>query len=192
MDVFKIAQTYLSTGKYSSVEGIWFCEDRSQVRARSALWYKLFLKWSGNNDQAALMTAMLGELANNSFDHNLGLWTGAPGCLIGLSMEKKTILICVADRGQGIISSLRKHLPSKTTDHEVMRKAFEERISGRAPEHRGNGLKFVQNGIDGRGQKLFCASGNTFYKKGTSAYNFILQGFKNSPGTFSAIEWNLP
>ena len=71
-----------------------------------------------------------------------------------------------------------------------MRMAFEERISGRAPEQRGNGLKFVRKGIDGEKQRLFCLSGDAIYKKGNFTFDFDLKALEDAPGTLSAVEWD--
>ena len=191
MDPFFSAQSYLTSGRFTPVENVWFFEDRNQLRGRLPGWYKQMESWTGNENQAALLSSLLGELANNAFDHNLGMWTGPPGCLVGLSIRSKTICVSVADRGQGIISSLRKQLPAGTSPDEVMRIAFEERVSGRAPEQRGNGLKFVRNGVDGRRQRLYCFSGNTVYGKGNLIFKINRKSLENSPGTLSVIEWDL-
>ena len=43
-------------------------------------------------------------------------------------------------------------------------RAFNERISGRAPEQRGNGLKFVLNSVREKNWKLYFQSGNAVCK----------------------------
>ncbi len=161
------------------------------MKARLPQWYKVLQSWTADSNQTSLLTAILGELANNCFDHNLGQWVDRPGCLVGLSNQQNLIQIVVADRGQGIVSSLGKQLPAGTADGEVMSAAFEKRISGRAPEQRGNGLKFVVEAMAER-NRLFCFSGNTTYRKGAFAFNFDLKALAKAPGTLSAIEWGLP
>ncbi len=193
MDILGVVENFMVTGqlKVDTKESLWFCEDRSQVKGRLPHWYKLLETWTKDQNQAALISAILGELANNSFDHNLGRWTDVPGCLVGLSIQSETILLLVADRGQGIISSLSKQLPEKTSYEEAMRVAFEERISGRAPEQRGNGLKFVKGAMDGNKRRLYCFSTNTVYKYGDLSFEIKQNLLKNSPGTLTIVEWNL-
>ncbi len=193
MDLIKKVERFIITGETvgDQKEGLWFCEDRGQVKGRLPHWFKLLEAWTRDNNQASLISAILGELANNSFDHNLGKWKDTPGCMIGLSIQSKVILLVAADRGQGIISSLGKQLPEKTTPKEVMRVAFEERISGRAPEQRGNGLKFIREEMDGQHHRLFCLSANTIYQKGELSFDLNLKALKKAPGTLSVIEWSL-
>ena len=53
--------------------------------------------------------------------------------------------IVLADRGQGILTTLKRVRPELINSSEAMRLAFTETISGRYPETRGNGLKFVRS-----------------------------------------------
>lgn len=48
---------------------------------------------------SALLTAVAGEIGNNSFDHNLGHWRDQPGCYFAFTLEAPTLLVWVADRG---------------------------------------------------------------------------------------------
>ena len=50
----------------------------------------------------------------------------------------------MADRGLGILSTLKRVRPDLISDSRALEVAFTEIISGRAPESRGNGLKFVR------------------------------------------------
>ncbi len=191
MAIFEAAELFLTTGRQTQTEdALWYCEDRGQVKGRQPNWYKLLSAWTREPNQAALLLAIIGELANNSFDHNLGVWKDYPGCLVGLYFQAKTIEIVVADRGQGIVSSLANQLPKNTESTEILRVAFEERISGRAPERRGNGLKFVCEKIDGMSRRLFCFSGNASYARGRLRYSFS-SSLKDMPGTLTAIEWDI-
>ena len=52
--------------------------------------------------------------------------------------------MAIADRGQGVLTTLRKVRPDLKDDQDAVKMAFTEIISGRAPESRGNGLKFVR------------------------------------------------
>lgn len=89
-----------------------------------------------------LIVAVTGEIGNNSFDHNIGNWPDIPGVFFGYDISKKQVVL--ADRGQGILKTLKRVRPSLDSDEEALKVAFTEVLSGRAPESRGNGLKFVK------------------------------------------------
>ena len=57
-------------------------------------------------------------------------------------MRKRYIVL--ADRGLGILETLKQVRPTLKTHIEAVNVAFTEILSGRAPEKRGNGLKFVR------------------------------------------------
>ena len=92
-----------------------------------------------------LIVAIVGEIGNNSFDHNLGNWPDIPGEFFGYDINKRRVVL--ADRGQGVLTTLRRVRPALETHTEALKVAFSEVISGRAPENRGNGLKFVRKVI---------------------------------------------
>ena len=50
----------------------------------------------------------------------------------------------MADRGQGILTTLKRIRPELTDASQALKVAFTETVSGRFPEARGNGLKFVR------------------------------------------------
>lgn len=93
----------------------------------------------------SLLTAVTGEIGNNSFDHNLGNWPDIPGIFYAYDQNLRRIFL--GDRGQGILTTLRRVKPQLQNANEALRVAFTETISGRQPESRGNGLKFVRSVI---------------------------------------------
>jgi len=93
----------------------------------------------------SLIVAVTGEIGNNSFDHNLGNWPDVVGIFFGYDLKRRNIVL--ADRGIGILASLQRVRPSLASHQDALRVAFTERITGRAPESRGNGLKFVRKVI---------------------------------------------
>ena len=105
-----------------------------------------------------LESAIIGEIGNNSFDHNFGFTTAYPGGVYCNTqyMQKYTLL---ADYGRGIRQSLLSVLPSISTDLEAVEIAFTKRVSGRSPEQRGNGLKFVSEAIEQNSWHLYFHSG---------------------------------
>lgn len=97
---------------------------------------------------AALLTSIAGELVSNCFDHNLGTWRDIPGCWFEYRIAGKTPHAFIADRGQGVLGSLRHVRPALADHREALILAFTAKLSGRAPEKRGNGLKFVLRSLN--------------------------------------------
>ena len=105
-----------------------------------------------------LVVAMAGEIGNNSFDHNLGNWPDVPGIFFGYDIQKRVAVL--ADRGRGVLMTLKRIRPELNTDKEALRVAFTEIVSGRAPESRGNGLKFVRKVVAENPIGLLFQTGN--------------------------------
>jgi hypothetical protein len=68
----------------------------------------------------------------------------------------------LADRGQGILSTLKHVRPELYSSAEAMKVAFTETISSRQTEARGNGLKFVKSVIINNPLSLDFQTGNAF------------------------------
>lgn len=116
-----------------------------------------------SNDTLALTEAVLSEIGNNAFDHNIGNWRDDPGVFFGSDMSDRFLYV-IADRGQGMRATLSRVRPAIATDSEALKIAFTQRISGRAPERRGNGLKFVRHVLLNDGLDLWFASGSASYQ----------------------------
>ena len=114
-------------------------------------------------DRLHLFEAVLSEIGNNAFDHNIGNWREIPGVFFGAETGKKPLFV-IADRGQGVRTTLSRVRPDLTTDADALRVAFTERISGRAPERRGNGLKFVRRVLLNDGLDCWYGSGSAVYE----------------------------
>lgn len=97
----------------------------------------------GSLNTVSLITAVAGEIGNNSFDHNLGNWPDISGIYFAYSVRNRKVVL--ADRGQGILATLQRVRAELTNSEDAMRVAFTETLSGRYPENRGNGLKFVRS-----------------------------------------------
>ena len=93
-------------------------------------------------DIVSLLVQMTGEIGDNSFAHNGANWPDVPGIFFAYDTNKRVIVL--ADRGQGVRSTLRRVRPELETDSDALRVAFTEIVSGRSPEKRGNGLKVVR------------------------------------------------
>ena len=118
-----------------------YCQTRDVFQARlERLQHTLVGKVS--ESAISLLSAVAGEIGNNSFDHNLGNWPDVTGIYFSYDMRNKNVVL--ADRGQGILTTLKRVRPELTRASDALRVAFTETVSGRFPEARGNGLKFVR------------------------------------------------
>lgn len=106
----------------------------------------------------SLIGLVAGEIGINSYDHNIGNWPDLPGTFFGYDFDEGVIVL--ADRGQGILTTLKRAKPELNNDKEALRVAFSEIVSGRAPESRGNGLKLVREVIGKNPMGLMFQSGN--------------------------------
>lgn len=171
------------------------CGTRDFFQARLDTMYRELIARSVDDSEAALLTAVTGEIGNNCYDHNLGQWRDIHGCWFQHGLEGKTCWVIIADRGQGILSSLKRVLPTLQSDQEALEIAFQRQISGRSPERRGNGLKFVRSIINGNSSRgLFSRSGGgslTLGKLGDDARSGINSSV-TAIGTFSLVLWSLP
>src|SRR3989338_6287306 len=56
-------------------------------------------------DIGPLVTAVAGEIGNNSFDHNLGNWPDMMGAFFAYDLGKRKVAL--ADRGRGVLTTIR-------------------------------------------------------------------------------------
>lgn len=105
-----------------------------------------------------LVVSVCGEIGGNSFDHNLGKWPDMPGIFFAYHVENREIVL--ADRGLGVLATLKNARPSLATHEDALRVAFNEVLSGRTSESRGNGLKYVKKVVSENLIGLRFQSGN--------------------------------
>jgi sensor histidine kinase regulating citrate/malate metabolism len=127
----------------------WHCQYRNIFQFRQDQFRKAV------NDP--LLAAVVGEIGNNSFDHNFARWKDVVGVFFIYDLEKRIVII--ADRGQGVKATLIKVKPDIKDDEEAVKVAFTQILSGRAPEQRGNGLKFSASVVQSKNWNLFLQSG---------------------------------
>ncbi len=146
-------------------------------------------------EDLSLVISIAGEVGNNCFDHNLGKWIDIPGCWFEIQLTAEKLWICIADRGQGILRSLSRADISITDDQTALVSAFEKTISGRFPENRGNGLKYVKKIITAKGNRgLACRSGKGLVEYGALGKNCCseLRCYAEDPvGTLTVMAWSL-
>jgi len=143
-----------------NIKEVYYCPTRDIFQARLNRMVNELLKSSIPKDDAYILSAIAGEIGNNSFDHNLGSWPDIMGIFFYYTINNKGMKIALADRGQGVLKTLKAVKPDLRTDREALKTAFTEKISGRAPENRGNGLKFVRENVQNRKIRLNFYSGD--------------------------------
>ncbi len=172
----------------------WVCETRETFAARLPH-LKSFVKNGLPENLLPLVISTAGEIGNNSFDHNLGQWRDVPGCWFESQVTGRHLWICIADRGQGIFQSLVKVHPHLADEQAALNAAFETIISGRAPERRGNGLKFVKKSLSmtpGGGLACISGSGRVFYgEQGERCIALLGKNFIKVKGTVTLMVWQL-
>lgn len=139
-----------------------YCSDSSVFQARLSKMQNELEKIKKLNAIFPLIVAITGEIGNNSFDHNLGNWPDIPGIFFAYNLKRGVIVL--ADRGQGILATLKKVEPSLLNHKDALYTAFTKIISGRAPESRGNGLKFVIEVVKNNPINLFFQTGNAYFE----------------------------
>lgn len=157
---------------------------RDVMRARLDRLFRELLQAPWPESDASLVTAVAGEIAYTCFDHNLGQWRDQPGCWFDyvISHNPARVWVLIADRGQGVHTSLRRVDPSIKTDQDALEVAFSKVISGRSPEKRGNGLKFVSRIVNGDSKRgLLFLSGTA--KRVLGHLGPILETECHLPGT---------
>ncbi|MEA3355184.1 MAG: MerR family transcriptional regulator [Patescibacteria group bacterium] len=132
------------------------CRTRDVFQARLETFQDKLTKSIGI-EKSSLVTAVTGEIGNNSFDHNLGNWPDILGIFFAITLNREVV---VADRGRGILVTLGRIDSTLKTDTQALAVAFTKIISGRSPEVRGNGLKFVKNIVTSNPIKLSFQTGN--------------------------------
>lgn len=173
------------------------CPTRDIFQARLDSLYRSLLATGRSEHETALLIAIIGEIGNNCFDHNLGTWKDIPGCWFASRLENGIHWTVIADRGQGVLASLRRVAPQLSSHQEALETAFRKQLSGRAPEQRGNGLKFVRQVMHGHaGRGLCCVSGDGIISFGgfagqPTAAVADLHGKVTATGTFTLIGWRM-
>jgi len=161
-DLFRLAKRWAVKESESELPSIFYCQNSSVFQARLSRLETDLGKIKRIQETYPLITAITGEIGNNSFDHNLGNWLDMPGIFFAYDLGQRKIVL--ADRGQGILTTLKKVRPGLKNHHQALQVAFTEIVSGRFPEYRGNGLKFVKNIVETNEISLVFYTGNAKVK----------------------------
>ena len=135
---------------------ILYCPIKPLFEARNSAMEKLLKPKIG--EVYSIISSSAGEIGNNAFDHNLGKWPDIQGLYFNYDFEKRQIVL--ADRGLGILKTLQYTVPDLSDHKEALYIAFTEVITGRAPEKRGNGLKYVRRNVENGYFKLKFQTGD--------------------------------
>ena len=160
-DIIKLAYNWIEAKQNEAeIDSDYYCSARDVFHTRLG---KMMNDLLGHKDieenKIYIVSAIAGEIGNNSFDHNLGNWPDVMGIFFSYDFVGDKLRIVLADRGQGILKTLEKVKPELKDDFEALETAFTERISGRHPEARGNGLKFSKENIEKENMRLIFISG---------------------------------
>ena len=155
-NLFKLAKDWAVLHKEFSDQ--FYCQNSGVFQARVTKMGGLMMENKEAKGLFSLLTSIAGEIGNNSYDHNLGQWPDTPGIFFGYDLNKKQIVL--ADRGLGILKTLKRVRPELKNHEQALKVAFTEIISGRKPEARGNGLKYVRNVISKNPINLIFQTGH--------------------------------
>lgn len=186
-NLFWGAKRWSMKGQSEPIE-IFYCPNKAVFEARKNVMEKLLKNEVG--EAYSLISTSAAEIGNNCFDHNLGKWTDVVGMYFGYSFEQRRIVL--ADRGIGILRTLRQTLPDLDNEKDALYIAFTEMVSGRAPEARGNGLKWVRRNVEGGYFNLTFQTGSTELILGanqTLSKDDISENNQNLPGCLALIEY---
>ncbi len=187
--IFRLAQEWVSREHFFSPDEEFYCSTSDRFKTRHE---RMTHEMDANpvlHEVASLISSAAGEIGNNSFDHNLGNWPDIRGIFFAYDLGKR--LIVLADRGVGVLTTLRRVKPDLQTDEGALRVAFTEFVTGRAPEHRGNGLKYVAEALMKSDANLLFQSGDSLLKiqKGQSELT-IKKADQPIHGCLSLIEYS--
>ncbi|OGE82976.1 MAG: hypothetical protein A3B23_03195 [Candidatus Colwellbacteria bacterium RIFCSPLOWO2_01_FULL_48_10] len=157
-DEFKLAYEWAVSDTSTEIPEMFYCPNSAIFQGRLMKMQALITKMPDLQELFSLVVAVTGEIGNNSFDHNLGNWPDVAGVFFGYNVENRSIVL--ADRGLGILKTLQRVRPQLDNHKDALQVAFTEIISGRSPEERGNGLKFVRNVVAANPISLVFQSGD--------------------------------
>ncbi|MFH1657138.1 MAG: helix-turn-helix domain-containing protein [bacterium] len=155
-NLFKLAKDWAVLHKEFPDQ--FYCQNSGVFQARITRMGDLMMGNREAKELFSLLTSIAGEIGNNSYDHNLGQWPDTPGIFFGYDLNKNQIVL--ADRGLGILQTLKRVKPDLKDHEDALRVAFTEIISGRKPEARGNGLKYVRSVISKNQINLIFQTGD--------------------------------
>lgn len=187
-NLFLLARVWAESSKPSQLPEDYYSQTQDVFRARLDTIAVILDMNKNTKDIAPLLVAVAGEIGNNSFDHNFGNWPDEPGIFFAYDANKRVIVL--ADRGIGIKATLSRVRPDLKDDIMALRVAFTERISGRSPEQRGNGLKFVREVAVNHPVGVMLQSGTAVAEIARDEGKLVIKlAERNIPGTLAKITY---
>src|SRR3989304_6726078 len=185
-DLIKFASEWIQDG--IEFPSAFYCPTSSIFNARLRKMQNALIQKPGFEKLYSLIVLIAGEIGDNSFAHNLGKWPDTAGIFFGYNLDKHIIVL--ADRGLGILETLRRVRPELPSHVAAVQVAFTEFISGRAPEKRGNGLKLVREVVTDQPIDLFYQSGDAEVRmKGKDKTFHVTRGERIVRGCLAKIEF---
>ncbi|MDP1760298.1 MAG: hypothetical protein Q8L01_02505, partial [Candidatus Woesebacteria bacterium] len=185
-DLMRFASEWIQDGV--EFPSRFYCPTSSIFNARLTKMEYALMQKPGFEKIYSLITLITGEIGDNSFAHNLGKWPDTAGIFFGYDLAKGIIVL--ADRGLGILETLRQVRPELPSHVAAVNTAFTEFISGRAPEKRGNGLKLVREVVIEQPIDLFFTSGDAEVRmKGSDKVFNVTRGQRIVRGCLAKIEF---
>ncbi len=185
-DLMKFASEWIEDG--APFPGAFYCPTSSTFNARLTKMEYALMQKPGFEKLYSLIVLIAGEIGDNSFSHNLGKWPDTAGIFFGYDLDKRIVVL--ADRGLGILETLRQVRPELPSHVAAVEVAFTEFISGRAPEKRGNGLKLVREVIIDQPFDLFYTTGDAEVRmKGVDKIFRVTRGQRILRGCLVKIEF---
>ena len=185
-DLMKFATEWIENGV--EFPSRFYCQTSPIFNARLAKMETTLIQKPGFEKLYSLITLITGEIGDNSFAHNLGKWPDTSGIFFGYDLDKRIVVL--ADRGLGILETLRQVRPELANHVAAVEVAFTEFISGRAPEKRGNGLKLVREVVLEQPINLYFTSGDAEVRmKGHDKIFQVTRGQTIVRGCLAKIEF---
>ncbi|MDZ4247680.1 MAG: helix-turn-helix domain-containing protein [Patescibacteria group bacterium] len=156
-DSFGLANAWAASEVAPEIPQGCYSDTQDRFRARLERMAKVIQAGADGLASASLVTSVAGEVGNNSFDHNLGSWPDVPGIFFSYDHNKRIVVL--ADRGVGIRATLSRVRADLQDDVTALEVAMTEYVSGRSPEQRGNGLKYVRDVAEGNPIAISLQSG---------------------------------
>ncbi len=156
--IFRLAQEWATAEQPFIPQQDFYCSTSDRFKARhERMAYEIAARAEWESIGSYISSAA-GEIGNNTFDHNLGNWPDVAGAFFVYDLGKRSIVL--ADRGVGVLATLRLIRPTLKTHEEALKTAFTEVLTSRAPERRGNGLKSVKEALALAGADLTFQTGD--------------------------------
>lgn len=172
-DPFALARSWAFSKNPYTPEEEFYCPNSSIFQGRLTKLETLLQRTKDFERDFSLITSIVGEIGNNSFDHNLGNWPDINGIFFAYDLNKRMVVL--ADRGLGILQTLKRVRKSLIDDKAALEVAFTEVITGRAPEDRGNGLKYVRKVVEKSSISLFFQTGDAQLEQKPHSYEIHLR-----------------